>query len=1150
MAMESFSEIVLTEMRQLLAPLEEATQSTNAFVDFLKKFGVDEDLPEDKAEELRNLLSLQNDFSDLANLLTELEQTETLLEKAPLARQGYDLVNSIVDKINDVDAHRFASFPAPYDTATYWQDKFQAVFEDLLGQYLATLSPLMSTLLQVLGVVVKEDKYGFPNDLLHRLEPSHLKYFGRPDQGVSDLYNWGAAPIAYQNFFRAILDGPLSLGFDAVIEAPGDQIISEYYDPSSRNRASEQMQIPLFEDTSLILFPIPNPGEDLPAGFVLVLRKEGNTIFTDEERNFVISVTTDQPTARLQVFPADTALEVDAGDHFGLSVQGVENSRSYILGGPDTTNVSIQNWTFGAQLVRSEPREWRLLAAFDSLRISVSFQEADNFLRNNAGEEGQFVIDTALAIAWSNRSGLTFRGSAAFELKIPIHLNLGPVQVTALLLGVTIDEQIGLLLAADFSFAIGPLFISVREAGATLNLEFPENGAGGNLGFVNISDLEFKPPNGLGIAVTAGLIKGGGFILFDPPNHTYAGILQLAFQKIEIVGIGIIQTRLANNKPGFSMILSLSARFNPGFQLGYGFVLTGVGGLLGINRTTKVDVLRERVLGGSVDSIMFPENPLQNADRILGDLQAIFPPQAEHFVIAPFLQIGWGGPAPIITVELAVLLEFPFRGRIILIGSASIQLPPAGPARGNRPALVVFRIDVFGDINFIEQYMLFEGRLRDSYVVGLPMAGGFAFLIDWSNRPAFLLSLGGYHPRYRRPQRFPVIPRLNTTIRKGRSVTFYCEYYQTITSNTYQLGISANLIIKGDNFRVVGYLSFNALLEIDPLLFSLDISMGVEIKYKSYTLAGVSLHFNLRGPAPWFVKGYAKITIAKFIKVKVRFKHLWGRRDRSTQPVIAVATLLANLQEAIEAPGNWGVQLPPDYQMAELLRPIEELEAEGAGLVLHPGGFLEVRQNILPLQRQIELVGNARIQVRSSFSVTIDAAVSYTVRDLNAPFAIGQHHVLPNFFKLSLPDFTEMVAGFTLSAADTATDDLGAVDAINQYAFENIVLLSDGTIMPSAEAAQALRQLTATTRNIMSRNIEEPRRPLQYRINREAVLFFDTTPEVTEEESYQVVRISDLTPYTEQLFGDPILAQQAIERFIAEGVEEPLQVLAAAVVPA
>ena len=54
--------------------------------------------------------------------------------------------------------------------------------------------------------------------------------------------------------------------------------------------------------------------------------------------------------------------------------------------------------------------------------------------------------------------------------------------------------------------------------------------------------------------------------------------------------------------------------------------------------------IMDGVRTNAITSVMFPQDVIANAPRIISDLQAFFPPQAGTFLIGPMAKIGWGEP--------------------------------------------------------------------------------------------------------------------------------------------------------------------------------------------------------------------------------------------------------------------------------------------------------------------------------------------------------------------------------------------------------------------------------------------------------------------------------------------------------------------------
>jgi len=396
-----------------------------------------------------------------------------------------------------------------------------------------------------------------------------------------------------------------------------------------------------------------------------------------------------------------------------------------------------------------------------------------------------------------------------------------------------------------------------------------------------------------------------------------------------------------------------------------------------------------------------------------------------------------------VEVDLGVLVELPFKGRIILLGSIGIYLPYK-PVTSKDKVLTELHIDILGDFNFAEEYIRIDGRLRDSHIVGIPITGGFAFLLSWDKQPQFLMSVGGYHPKYKKPERFPEIPRLSAIIKRGKNLTLTCEAYLAITSNSFQVGWRADILMKYKGATVTGYYGFNALIYFKPFYFEADIGMGVLVKYKGKKLAGVDLHFMLSGPKPWTVKGRAKIRVLG-IKFKIKFHVSWGGKQKPVPQIKTIDELLTEIVTELGNARSWSAKLPSrGYQSAEILRDMEENESQ---IVLHPAGHLEVRQTVLPLNRKINKFGHSVVKDNPSFKLTkaqIGEEETQIGRPLKEYFARGQYESLTDAEKISSKDFEAYDAGYVLGdvgGLDFGSDDL--LQPVDEDSYENIVINKD-----------------------------------------------------------------------------------------------------------
>jgi hypothetical protein len=115
----------------------------------------------------------------------------------------------------------------------------------------------------------------------------------------------------------------------------------------------------------------------------------------------------------------------------------------------------------------------------------------------------------------------------------------------------------------------------------------------------------------------------------------------------------------------------------PGIQLGFGFKLTGIVGMVGINRRADVDQLASRLASGAAGNVLFCEDPVHNAPALFNDLAAFFPPADGVFILGPTVQLGW---LFIVRMDLGVLIELPGPSHILIVGSARATIPGLGSA--------------------------------------------------------------------------------------------------------------------------------------------------------------------------------------------------------------------------------------------------------------------------------------------------------------------------------------------------------------------------------------------------------------------------------------------------------------------------------------
>jgi hypothetical protein len=76
---------------------------------------------------------------------------------------------------------------------------------------------------------------------------------------------------------------------------------------------------------------------------------------------------------------------------------------------------------------------------------------------------------------------------------------------------------------------------------------------------------------------------------------------------------------MPDGSDGYALFINIGVTFSPAITLPYNFNLRGCGGLLALNRTMDVEALRTGLRQRTLDSILFPEDPILNANKIISD---------------------------------------------------------------------------------------------------------------------------------------------------------------------------------------------------------------------------------------------------------------------------------------------------------------------------------------------------------------------------------------------------------------------------------------------------------------------------------------------------------------------------------------------------
>ena len=146
-----------------------------------------------------------------------------------------------------------------------------------------------------------------------------------------------------------------------------------------------------------------------------------------------------------------------------------------------------------------------------------------------------------------------------------MHVQLGPIEIQGLTIAATPrDGALPITLGATLKGDARAADRGGRERSASPRRS-PSRRTTTATSARSTCALGFKPPNGIGLSVDAGVVRGGGYLFFDAERGEYAGALELSFAEfLSIKAIGLITTRMPDGSKGFSLLIVMSVEFGAG----------------------------------------------------------------------------------------------------------------------------------------------------------------------------------------------------------------------------------------------------------------------------------------------------------------------------------------------------------------------------------------------------------------------------------------------------------------------------------------------------------------------------------------------------------------------------------------------------------
>ncbi len=1021
--MNSYLNGVVVFLQRSLEDFTDEFQNNNAFEDFLLSFGWRASIQETEVSGIRATFGIFNSVEAIIALIQDIQGGQ--IEPETAIEQAITDIKNLFQSVNSFSASLASGQTLyPLNQSDFWNQMASSLADRILINGLRRHQVPIFGILHFWGII-RFDRI-IPTGL-GRL-PFHQQTVDWPKLGdllsqpldrLKAEYNWGTA-TDYNHLFDvlarvfAVPGSKMERGI--VKKSQYDAFFQTFSNPSGV--AVPQFTFPVYESygweenakvkVSLDLSPaVSSTTNQLSGGLLLVPNVEGTATF-------------DLPLGpELSLYGKGY---FQSANFFAFAFHPDGSSFTYLNAGSTTPL-----WGAKINLVMAPVLPWILFGSADETRLEMSGLEAslevkgtttdpelifslgigdhiespnfhfvfkpsqgDNFLKRILGDK-DFEATFGLGLVWSSKSGISFVGGGGFEIAIPLHTErqtsetVKPLQLDTLKIGLSIGNgNFKINTGVDFTFKIGSVVGVVKGVGASLSLV--KKNSNESRGIFNSLDYKigFKPPNGIGLSIDAENVKGGGFLNYDEVTSTYTGGLELKFSKISLAAIGILTTKMPDGSNGYSLLIIITAEFTP-VQLGMGFTLNGVGGLLGLHRTMNTDRLRSGIKDKTLDSILFPKDIVKNANAIISNINQVFPVKKDRFLIGPMAKIGWGTPT-LLTIDLGVIIEMPSPVVLAIVGVLRAILP-----NESSPVLKL-QINFVGIIDFDKKYLSFDASLYDSSILTFPLTGDMALRLYWGDKPNFLMSVGGFHPKFTPPpMNLPQLQRLAIQLANYSNLNIRVETYFAVTSNTAQFGARVSAKAKAWKIEAIGALWFDVLFQFSPFHFIADMGVMFEVRKGGSCLLSLYIDVTLEGPHPWRVQGEGSFKIL-FVRVNVSFDKTFGEAKTETIAPAAIQQLMHN---AILNKDNWQVIGPERSHQVVAFRDVTTTTI--GDLVVDPFGSLTFSQKIAPLSIKLIKFGTSAISDINQFNIT-GVTAGPTGNTVPLPFSPVKDYFAPNSF--------------------------------------------------------------------------------------------------------------------------------------------------------
>ena len=405
---------------------------------------------------------------------------------------------------------------------------------------------------------------------------------------------------------------------------------------------------------------------------------------------------------------------------------------------------------------------------------------------------------------------------------------------------------------------------------------------------------KFKPEfglNGLGIDFKEGPIEIGGalFKLTNKDATEFDGMAIIRAETFQLNAIASFAELSGGDKSLFIYAVLDYPLGGPGF-----FFVTGLAAGFGYNRQLLIpDVSQLQQFPLIAEAMQSqPTPPTTDMSKMkefisgkISAMEAYIPPQVGEY----FLAVGVRFTSYELLNSFALLVvQFGKHFEVDVLGISTMLVPANTTETPIVEAQLLLKATIIPD----EGIVLVQAQLtNDSYVFSRDchLTGGFAFATWLKGEHAgdFVVSLGGYHPDFKAPSYYPVVPRVGFNWPISTELTVKGGGYCALVPHAIMAGGYLNAMFESSEVKAWFNLNANFLLMWKPYHYDAQLSLdiGAEVTIHFFGTHHISLDasadLHLCGPD---FGGHARVSIT-VIGITFHFSIDFGATPSPPNPI-------------------------------------------------------------------------------------------------------------------------------------------------------------------------------------------------------------------------------------------------------------------------